>query len=59
MEKRITIKQVRSEIGRTAEVRRALRALGLGRIGKQRSINASPEVMSSLKRLNYLVEIVS
>jgi len=54
---KILVKQVRSEIGRSAEFRLALRALGLGKIGKQREFTMSPAIAGMLRRVENVIEV--
>jgi large subunit ribosomal protein L30 len=55
--KKIVVRQVKSDIARTPEVRQTLRALGLGRIGKTKSLPENPEVLGMIKRVKYLLEV--
>lgn len=56
MEK-VVVKQVRSEIGRSERVRRVLDALGLGRIGREKTIAHTPAVAGMIRRVGNLLEV--
>lgn len=53
------VTQIRSGIGRPPAQRRTLRALGLGRIGKSRTLPDRPEIRGMLSRVSHLVSVVS
>ena len=55
----LTVRQVRSGIGRTQRQRKTLRALGLGRIGHQRQLPDNREVRGMLSKVSHLVEVVA
>lgn len=57
MSKRIVIKQVRGAAGRDPATKATLRALGLGRIGKQREYNANPAILGMARRVAHLVSV--
>jgi large subunit ribosomal protein L30 len=57
MSKKIVIKQVRSDAGCVPTVRRTIKAVGLGRIGKSREIVSNEAVMGMLRRVSHLIEI--
>jgi large subunit ribosomal protein L30 len=54
---RLKLTQVRSAIGQTKRHRGTLRALGLGRIGKQAEHEDSPVVAGMLRKVRHLVKI--
>ena len=54
---KLRITQTRSQIGETARHRGTLRALGLGRIGKQRVHEDSPSLRGMLHQVGYLVRV--
>ena len=56
-EKKITVTQIRSEIGREPKTRKTLRALGLGRIGKTREYVSNPALLGLIKRVEHLLEV--
>ncbi|MBQ7245195.1 MAG: 50S ribosomal protein L30 [Alphaproteobacteria bacterium] len=55
---KITVKQVKSIIGRPEYQRKVVMALGLGRIGKTREMNDSESVRGMVAKVSHLVEIV-
>lgn len=55
--KKYKIVQVRSRIGRPDRQKRTLDALGLTRIGKQVTINASPQVDGMIIKVQHLVRV--
>ncbi len=57
MSKKVVIKQVRSDAGCVPTVRRTIKAVGLGRIGKSREIVSNEAVMGMLRRVSHLIEI--
>ncbi len=57
MSKKITITQVRSQIGQTAKHRGTLRALGLGKIGRSVEREESPQLAGMLRKVRHLVRI--
>lgn len=57
MSKNVVIKQVRSDVGCVPTVRRTIKAIGLGRIGKSRVIVANDAVMGMLRRVSHLIDI--
>lgn len=55
----VTIRQARSFIGRDEQFRDTLRALGLGRIGKSRTVTASPAVLGMMRRVATVLSVES
>ncbi len=55
---KITVKQVKSIIGRPEYQRKIVLALGLGRIGKAKELNDTPNIRGMVARVSHLVEIV-
>lgn len=55
---KITVKQVKSIIGRPEYQRKVVMSLGLGRIGKTREMNDSESVRGMVAKVSHLVEIV-
>ncbi|MBP5795002.1 MAG: 50S ribosomal protein L30 [Alphaproteobacteria bacterium] len=55
---KITVRQVKSIIGRPEYQRKIVLALGLGRIGKTRELNDTESVRGMVERVSHLVEIV-
>jgi large subunit ribosomal protein L30 len=54
---KVVIKQVRSDIGCVPAVRRTLKSIGLGRVGKSREIVSNEAVRGMLKKVAHLLEI--
>ena len=57
MSKKVVIKQVRSDAGCVPTVRRTIKAIGLGRIGKSREIVANAAVEGMLRRVSHLIQV--
>jgi len=55
---KITVKQVKSIIGRPEYQRKIVLALGLGRIGKAKEMNDTESVRGMVAKVSHLVEIV-
>ena len=55
---KITVKQVKSIIGRPENQRKIVLALGLGRVGRTREISDTESVRGMVARVSHLVEIV-
>ena len=53
----LKVTQVRSAIGSKPKHRGTLRALGLGRIGKSRTLPDRPEIRGMLARVPHLVQV--
>jgi large subunit ribosomal protein L30 len=56
--KTIRIRQVRSGIGCTLEMRETLRALGLGKMHRISERADTPEVRGMIRKIPHLVEVV-
>jgi large subunit ribosomal protein L30 len=54
---KVRVKQVRSIAGRTPDVVATVRALGLGKIGRQRDFVLNDSVWGMLKRIRHLVQV--
>jgi large subunit ribosomal protein L30 len=54
---KVVIKQVRSDVGCAPAVRRTIKAIGLGRIGKSREIVSNDAVKGMLRRVSHLIHI--
>jgi large subunit ribosomal protein L30 len=52
---RLMIRQIRSGIGFEADQKATLRALGLGRIGRVRSVPDNPQIRGMLAKIPHLV----
>lgn len=53
----IVVTQVRSAIGAKPKARGALRALGLGKIGRSHTLPDRPEIRGMLRKVSHLIEI--
>jgi large subunit ribosomal protein L30 len=56
-EARLKVTQVRSGIGTKPKHRGTLRALGLGRIGKTRTLPDRPEIRGMVARVPHLITV--
>ena len=54
---RLKLTQVRSAIGQSQRHRGTLRALGLGRIGKQAEQESTPSIEGMLRKVRHLVKV--
>lgn len=54
----ITVKQVKSIIGRPKAQIKILKALGLGRIGKTKELQDTPIIRGMVEKVAHLVEVV-
>jgi len=57
MAKKITVKQVKSAIGRPETQVKVLKALGIGRIGKKKELPDCPVVRGMVKKVAHLVVV--
>lgn len=55
--KKISVKQIRSTIGRERSQLATLKSLGLGRIGRVVEHNANPAIVGMLRKVSHLVEV--
>ena len=53
----IVVTQVRSAIGAKPKARGALRALGLGKIGRSHTLPDRPEIRGMLRKVNHLITV--
>ena len=54
---KVIVKQIRSQIGRDDRVKGTLKALGLGRIGKEAQHELSPAVSGMIHRVKQVVRV--
>jgi large subunit ribosomal protein L30 len=54
---KVTVTQVRSQIGHTQKHRGTLRALGLGKIGSTAEHEESPVLAGMLRKVSHLVKV--
>lgn len=52
-----TVRQVRSQIGSTKDQRATLLGLGLGRIGKTRTLEDTPATRGMAKKVAHLIAV--
>ena len=57
-EKKITIKLVKSGIGRKSDQKKTLIGLGLNRVGKIRELEDTPSVRGMVNKVSHLVKII-
>ena len=55
--KKIVVRQVRGMSGHDQRTRRALCALGLGRIGKSREFQVNPALAGIIRQVSHLVTV--
>lgn len=53
----LTVRQIKSAIGSKPKHRGTLRALGLGRPGKERTLPDRPEIRGMIARVPHLIEV--
>lgn len=56
--KTVTVKQIRSPIGRYAYQRQTLIGLGLNKISRTRTLEDTPSVRGMIQRVSHLVEVI-
>lgn len=56
-EKTLRIKQVRSIIGRPADQKRTMEALGLRKINHTREVVATPQVLGMINKVKHLISV--
>ena len=56
--KTLTVRQIKSEARRPDIQARTLRGLGLGRIGRQKTLEDTPSVRGMIRAVAHLVEVV-
>ncbi len=54
---KVTVRQCKSANGRAPAVHKTLSALGLGRIGKQKTFKINPALAGMIGSVSYLLEI--
>jgi large subunit ribosomal protein L30 len=54
---KVKVTQVRSQIGHPHDQKRTLVALGLGRIHRTRTFEASLDVLGMIKKVSHLVKV--
>jgi large subunit ribosomal protein L30 len=54
---KVKITQVRSQIGQSERHRGTLRALGLGKIGRSKEHQESPQLAGMLRKVRHLVKV--
>ncbi len=54
----IKVKQVRGAIRRPKDQKETLKGLGLGRIGRVRTLKDTPETRGMIRKISHIVEIV-
>jgi len=54
---KIKITQIRSTIKRPVDQKLTIRALGLGRINKTVEVEATPQIMGMVQKVNHLVSV--
>ena len=54
---KVRVTQVRSMIGRPADQKRTLAALGLGKINRSVEINVNPALEGMIRKVDHLVKV--
>ena len=54
---KIKITKVRSVIGQTERQKRTMEALGLRKMNKTVEMNATPEILGMVRKVNHLVSV--
>ena len=54
---KIKITQIRSTIKRPKDQKLTIKALGLGRINKSVEVEATPQILGMVKKVNHLVSV--
>jgi large subunit ribosomal protein L30 len=54
---KIKVKQVRSSIGRPADQKRTLIALGLGKMNRTVEHEATPQVLGMINKIGHLLQV--
>ena len=54
---KIKITKVRSVIGQTVRQKRTMEALGLRKMNKTVQMNATPEILGMVRKVNHLVKV--
>ncbi len=57
-DKKVTVTQLRSTAGREPSTKRTIAALGLGKIGKSKTIKVNDAVRGMLRKVEHLVGVV-
>ncbi len=55
----IKVKQVKSGIDRTERQKRTLRALGFTKLGQTVEVEATPQILGMVKKVEHLVTVVA
>jgi large subunit ribosomal protein L30 len=58
MEKNITVKWVKSSIGRIEDQKKTIRALGFRRLHQTLTLPDRPEIRGMIERVHHLLEVV-
>lgn len=56
---KIKVKQVKSGIDRTERQKRTLRALGFTKMGQTVEVEATPQILGMVKKVEHLVTVVA
>ena len=57
-QKTVTVRQVKSQARRPFTQDQVLRGLGLGRIGKEKTLVDTPEVRGMIAKVAHMIEVV-
>ena len=56
--KTVTVRQVKSQARRPASQEATLRGLGLGKIGREKTLEDTPSVRGMIRSISHLVKVV-
>ncbi len=56
--KTVTVRQVKSQARRPASQEATLRGLGLGKIGREKTLEDTPSVRGMIRAISHLVKVV-
>lgn len=54
----VTVKQIRSGIGRPKDQRQTLVGLGLNKVGRERKLEDTPAVRGMINKVKHLVDVL-
>lgn len=55
--KKIKIKQIKSGIDRSERQKQTLKALGLSKLNATKEVEATPQILGMVKKVNHLISV--
>lgn len=55
--KKVKITQIKSGIDRTERQKLTLQALGLGKVNGSREVEATPQILGMIQKVNHLIKV--